>query len=428
MGHTFTFASPLSTTDGWADYEVYAEENGTGILAGSIYERNKLLGDLYGCNIAVEDVENGTLQDDFYTNQNRIDILLTRFNVQTKANGQYYNFYDLDIDLSKPWWDQGFIDDVTVNGQLYAMLGASSLTSFDATWVMYFNKTVKELNEDLRNVDFYQLVYDNEWTLDKFYELVKMAKVEDGDREMMLGTDDIFGLVTSSFGIRNLYFGAGQSYVTKTDDKYGTTEFSHAFDGAAVEATNKIIDIYSSDSTAITDYVKVENQMRSNMTLFSHEVLRKAAYYAGDKGYVTDSISFGILPFPKLSSEQTEYKHNVDNHFIYMCVPKTCSDLTRISDFLEVYAYHSYYTVYEDYLDLYKYKYTTDTDSAYMVDVILGSRSFDLAYQFNWAGVDGEYISGVEDGNNFVSELGGSFGTAIVQAANKYRDNLPGNK
>ena len=255
-----------------------------------------------------------------------------------------------------------------------------------------------------------------------------MAKVEDGDREMMLGTDDIFGLVTSSFGIRNLYFGAGQSYVTKTDDKYGTTEFSHAFDGAAVEATNKIIDIYSSDSTAITDYVKVENQMRSNMTLFSHEVLRKAAYYAGDKGYVTDSISFGILPFPKLSSEQTEYKHNVDNHFIYMCVPKTCSDLTRISDFLEVYAYHSYYTVYEDYLDLYKYKYTTDTDSAYMVDVILGSRSFDLAYQFNWAGVDGEYISGVKDGNNLVSELGGSFGMAIVQAANKYRDNLPGNK
>ena len=62
-GHTFTFATPLNTTDGWADYEVYAEENGTGILAGSIYERNKLLSDLYGCNIAVEDVENGTLQE-----------------------------------------------------------------------------------------------------------------------------------------------------------------------------------------------------------------------------------------------------------------------------------------------------------------------------------------------------------------------------
>lgn len=429
-GHTFTFATPLNTTDGWADYEVHAEEDGAGILDAAIVQRNNLLRQHYDCSVMAVDVENGTLQDDFNTNQNRIDILLTRYNMQSKANGDYYNYYDLDIDfVDKPWFDQNFIEDVTVNGQLYCMVGAFSLTSFDATWVMFFNKTVKETTEEIRDLNFYDLVYNGEWTLDRFYEILKFAAHDDGDSTMVVNTDDIFGLVSSTFGIRGLYFGAGQSYVNKKDNAQGVTEFSHAFDTAAVEATNKIIDIYGFMGTTVTDYVKVETQMRSNTVLFSPEVLRKASYYAGKQGSSSEAVDIGIIPHPALNEEMSaakEYKHNVDNHQIYMCVPKTCSDLERIADFIEVYAYHSYYTVYKNYLNLYKYTYTTDTDSATMVDYILNSRSFDLAYQFSWAGIDGEYLSGVQKGSNVVSELGGSFGAAIVEAANKYRDNMKG--
>ena len=292
---------------------------------------------------------------------------------------------------------------------------------------MFFNKVVKEGNENLRNIDFYQLVYDNEWTLDKFFELVKMAYHDDGDQEMAVGTNDIFGLVSSSFGIRGLYFGADQGYVVKTTEKDGTSTFTHAFTQAAVEATNKVIEIYAHSATATTDYVKVEAQMRSNTVLFSPEVLRKASYYAGKQGSSTDPVQIGVLPHPKLNAEQNNYKHNVDNHVIYMCIPKTCTDLDRIANFLDVYAYHSYLTVYTDYLNLYKYNYTTDTDSAVMVDYILNSRCFDLAYQYGWASVDGEYLKGVEAGSNVVSELQGSLGGAIVEAANTYRDGLPGN-
>ena len=425
-GHTFTFASPINTTDGWADYEVYAEEDGSGILDASIVLRNNLLLEHYDCFIRVEDIDNGTLRDDFNTNRNRIDLVLTRYNLQTKANGDYYNFHELEIDLDKPWWDRGFIEDATVNGQLYGIVGAFSLTSFDATNVLFYNKTVKETNEYLRYVDFYDFVYNDEWTLDKFCEIVKMAPVDDGDTSMVLGTGDVFGLVTTFFGIRDLYFGAGQSYVTKTDNRDGSTEFFHAFTGTSVEVTNKIIELYSFDGTACTDYVTVERQMRNNTTLFTQEVLRRASYYAGKQGAYTEAVYIGILPLPKLDSAQEEYRHNIDNHMIYMCVPKTCADRARIAQFLEVYAYHSYYTVYRDYLNLYKYTYTTDADSAEMVDIALQSRYFDLAYQFSWAGIDSEYMKGVQEGNNVVSELGGSFGEAIVAAANTYRDGMKG--
>jgi hypothetical protein len=424
-GHTFTFASPLNNDDGWGDYEVYAAEDGEGILDASINARNNALTEHYDCFIQVEDVALGTLTEDFNTNQNRIDLVLYKYNMQSKANGQYYNFYDLGIDLEQEWWDQGFIKDATVNGKLYTMLGSFSITSFDATWVMFFNKTVKEGNENLRGIDFYGLVEENKWTLDEFFKLVKMAAHDDGDQEMKVGTNDIFGLVSSSFGIRGLYFGADQGYVVKTTGADGTTTFAHAFSQAAVEATNKVIDIYANSATAVTDYQKVEAQMRANTVLFSPEVLRKASYYAGKQGSSTEPVQIGVLPHPKLSSDQNGYKHNVDNHVIYMCVPKTCTDLTRIAQFLEVYAYHSYHTVYNDYLKLYKYTYTTDMESADMVDEILKSRSFDLAYQYNWAAIDGEYLKGVQAGSNVISELGASFGGAIVEAANTYRDKLP---
>ena len=427
-GHTFKFQSPINTTDGWHDYEVYAEEDGEGILDAAINERNNLLLEHYDCFVEVVDADLGILQNDFNTNQNNIDLLLTRYTLASMGNGKYYNFYDLDIDLTKQWWDQGFIEDITVNGKIYGMLGAFSLTSFDATWVMFFNKTVKENNDALKGVDFYQLVYDNEWTIDKFFEYVKLAAHDDGDQTMTVGTEDIFGLVSSSFGIRGLYFGADQGYVTKTTEKDGSSTFTHGFTQTAVEATNKVMEIYGNSATALTDYVKVEAQVRSNTVLFSPEVLRKASYYAGKQGSSTEPVQIGILPHPKLSATQNNFKHSVDNHLIFVSVPTTCTDLERISEFLEVYAYHSYYTVYKSYLNLYKYTYTTDADSAVMVDYILQSRSFDMAYLFMWAGVDGEYRAGVEAGRNVVSELQGSLGGSIIESANKYRDNLPAGK
>ena len=421
-GKTFKFAGATDHTDGWADYEVYAEEGSEGILDASIIERNDILFELYECFIEIEPTSAGTLDNDFATNQNRIDLLNGKYNIGSKYS-QYYNFYDLDIDLTQPWWDQGLIEDLTVDGQLYAITGAFSLTSFDATWVMFFNKTVLENNEKLVGVDPYELVNNNEWTLDKFYEIIKKAGNEDGDQVMTEGTGDIFGLVSSTFGIRGLYFGAGQGYATKTDSN-GTSEFSHAFTDAAVTATNKVIDIYSHEYTKILSYTVVQSQMRGGLTLFAPEVLRMASYYAGKQGDSTDPVDIGIVPHPKLNSDQANYKHNVDNHIIYTCVPKTCTDIERIAQFLEVYAYHSYFTVYNDYLNLYKYTYTTDTEAANMVDIILKSRSFDLGYQFGFAGVDTAYISGVQEGSNVIAELRGELGDAIVTAANEYKATL----
>ena len=420
-GHTFTFAGYINATNGWPDYEVYAEEDRQGILDAAIIERNDILFENYNCFIAVEDIELGTLTNDFATNQNRIDLVNYTYSPGSVGDGNYYNYHALDIDLSQPWWDQGYVRDITIDNQIYSMIGAYSLVSFDATWVLFWNKTVQEQDEDIRDIDFYELVENNEWTLDKFLEIIKKAHSDDGDQVMTTGSGDIFGYVSSTFGIRGLYFGAGQGYVNKTEDKTGTSSFDHAFNDAAVTATNKVIEIYDNAGVTITDYKTVDSQIRGGLTLFAPETLNKASMYAGKQGASTEAIQIGILPHPKLSADQAEYKHNVDNHLFYTCIPKTCTDIDRIADFMTLYAYHSYSTVYEKYLELYKYTYTTDTKAADMVDIILKSRSFDLGYLFYWAGVDTEYINSVREGRNVIAELSGALGSAIIAAAENYQ-------
>ncbi|MBQ8448184.1 MAG: hypothetical protein IJX27_04565 [Clostridia bacterium] len=423
-GYTFTFASPLDNADGWGDYEVYAEENGEGILDSAISERNTYLFEYYDAFIEVIDINSGVLENDFATGSNNVDIVLDRYNIQAKTAENYLNFHDIGLKLENPCWDQNFIKDMTVNGKLYAMLGSFSLTAFDATWVMFFNKEVQESNEQLRDVNFYNLVYNNEWTLDKFFELSKLARRDDGNGEMEIGTD-IFGFISDTNSIRGLYFGAGQSYVTSTTYANGYTMFESAFTEAAENATSKIIDIYAHESTAIASRSICEAQTRRNGALFNADVLRQLSYYAGKQGENPEPASVGVLPFPKLSPEQADYKHYVDNRAIYMYIPKNCFDIERMRNFLELYAYHSFFTVYNSYFNLYKYTYTVDTESPEMIDIIIQSRSFDLAYQYNLAAADVKYTDGVISQKNIISEYGSDLSREIVTAANAYRESLP---
>ena len=424
-GYTFTFAAHINATDSWPDYEVYADEDSGGILDAAIIERNNVMYDNYNCFIEVEDIELNTIGNDFNTNSCNVDIGSYKYNMGSKGtSGQYYDFYTLDVNLNNPWWDQGIVRDGTVDGQLHYMLGAFSLVSFDATWVLFFNKSVQENDPDISGIDFYQLVYNNEWTLEKFYEIIKKAGQDDGNSTMETGTGDIFGLVSSDFGPRGLYFGAGQGYTIKTDDAAKNSTFTHAFNDAAAEAAEQIVEIYSHDYVKTAGYSTVYSQITSGLTLFAPETLNKASMFAGATGG-TATVQVGVLPHPKLTADQAEYRHTVDNHMIYICVPKTCKDLDRISKFLELYAYHSYHTVYAKYLELYKYEYTTDTDTAEMVDIILKSRTFDLAYYYGWGGnVDSEFRSRILEGENIISTLGGELGKAIENSAVTYKENL----
>lgn len=418
-GYTFVFASFVNTTGGWLDREVYAEEDGTGVLDAAINARNNALFENYNCFVKVVNMDLFVLDNDFMTNYSHIDIIGYKNNIHNRNGGSYINLHELDIDFNNPWWDRGFIEDMTVDRQIYGIVGAFSISSFDATRVLFFNKTVKEQSEELSGIDFYSLVEKNEWTIDKFFEIVKKAysNTESGD---------IYGFASTSHGIRELYFGAGQSYSVKTDDEQGNSTITHAFTEAATVATNKIIEIFANESVYIVSVDALRSDFENETVLFSSDMLRQASVYAQACDEEGKSIDFGILPYPKLTSDQAEYKHNIDNEMIYLCVPKTCADRTKIADFLTLYAYHSYLTVYPEYIKLYENTYTTDAGSGEMVDIILNSRCYDFVDHFGWAGIHTEYINAVQKGENVFPYQDILFGF-IEESALSYKEYLAKN-
>lgn len=96
---------------------------------------------------------------------------------------------------------------------------------------------------------------------------------------------------------------------------------------------------------------------------------------------------FGILPFPKLDPEQEGYYSTFQyNNADAISVPKTCGDTGRVGLITEAYQMYAHETIMPAY---YEYTLTLrnarDTDSGEMLDIIFGSRNFDISFAFNSA-------------------------------------------
>ena len=102
--------------------------------------------------------------------------------------------------------------------------------------------------------------------------------------------------------------------------------------------------------------------------------------------------NFGIVPIPKYDENQENY-HSLVNPFtgVLLGVPKSADDLERVSIILEALAAESKYTLQPAYYDVVlQRKYVRDDESSEMLDIIFGSRVYDIGgfYSFGNITVD----------------------------------------
>ena len=72
--------------------------------------------------------------------------------------------------FSNPWWSSGLIKNTSVYGKLYFASGDISTNMLQMMYAVFFNKT---LADEYQLGDLYQLVIDDEWTLDKMLTLAE---------------------------------------------------------------------------------------------------------------------------------------------------------------------------------------------------------------------------------------------------------------
>lgn len=383
----------LAQQDGNRHYDVYAEEaDESDAVHDAVYQRNLAVQDRFGIKIVVEfdtfDAVNAAIDRMVKSGSDDYDLCFVHMVSASSLalDGDFVAFERLEhVDLSQPWWDKNLKDGFSIGNSLFMANGDISPSSFSTTSCLYFNKTMFDRN-DLEYP--YQLVRDGKWTLDKLIEYTKdITADKDGDGKTdPFGTADTFGLSSWSYDVPySLYYGAGGGLVSKDENDMPYYDPQVERD---TEIYGKIYDVIITNNAYFetADYNNVGKIFRNGQALFYDASFLLI-------GTLRDMDNeFGILPLPKFSEAQKDYRSFVNGASNMVCVPASCKDLERASVITEALASEAYRTVtpvlYETYL---KRKVTRDADSSEMIDYIVRNRVFDMGY-INMFDTIGSYV------------------------------------
>lgn len=362
------------------------------------YNRNLKLEQTYGFKIEtiwqlgfndyIERVRN-----DKATGMDKYDAFVT--GLQTlcalAAEGFFADLNSLEgsnLHLDQPWWDQAFNDDMSIANRLYFSTGDMLMMDDENTRCILYNKDIIE-EKLLENPA--QLVYDDEWTLDKLYSMAKAAATEgDGDGVMTVTGEDTWGLVQAAFESYTLILGSDCPIVSKDEDDIPRLAM---MDARNFDAFSKVIEICT-DKTAVAYTEQYYSWNDPN----AHNVCDnfkkgQALFYTitidavNGNGLRDAEIRYGILPIPKFDAEQETYCTTINPYwFQAVSIKSSCEDVDFVTFALEALAWTGKEYITPEYYErtLKNKRILDDDDSAEMLDIIFSNRIADVAICYNW--------------------------------------------
>lgn len=381
-GESFVVLCREDNSFGKYVYEIAADEGATDTVNQAVYQRNRDVIDIFALSELKAHAIPGDWdsKDDFVnTFRNSIDAGLSEFDLIMsqqaymavgELNNYFYNFHELPYvseNLDAPYYYEDCVNQMTINGQLKYMVGDYSLTYWDHTFVMFFNKQLAQ-EHGLENI--YELVKSGEWTIDKCIEMAK-GKWKDDNNDDWPGVEDTFGYITDTpnvidaltaqFDIMPTTTAADGTIIIGYDVNKATNILTKMID---FKRTNDMYTAHTTSSDTV-DENPLDKIFREGRALFYPANLKRAS------GFRSMSVDFGIVPYPKWDTNQPDYYTSADVGYSVACVPVDAPDFEKSGAVFEVLSSLSHDTVVPAYYDqALKYKLTRDEDSAEMLDII----------------------------------------------------------
>ena len=403
-GETMMFYS-RKYNGAWSSDLIVHEEDGT-IVNNAVYKRNAKLSTLYSVNF--EQIESGKRDclDDFVKVINAGDTTIhAAYLGLTDAATAAQRGYLLDmtqlenINLEGEWWTQSLNKAWSIGNAQYFATGAITTIDDQAIRTMFFNKDIIA-EHNLKTI--YDLVDDNEWVYEKFFEYVEIAHKDDGDGQVSLG--DTFGVSAQNTLGFMMTMGSGEMLASKDADDLpiiAATENATRFIDVVTYLSEKISGnaaVYQGDDTVIRDL------FGNNQSLFYAEVLMHAQTMRTNY-----EVNFGIIPMPKYNAEQENYyQYSTGRNTTVICFPHTATgDTLDMGTFLvEAMAIDSVNTVKPAYYDIcLKGRYADDVESLSMLDIITTSVATDYAEIYAWGSFHSTVQSAITSGTPIASIL-----------------------
>lgn len=390
------------------EYDAGVEEETGDALEDAIYNRNARINERFdikiNCTAEPYSDVSSKVSKTVKSGDDAYDLVMNHI-IQTGGDaikGMYRNWADFSyVDTSDPWYSQYAIGDCTVNGKLYVIVSDATISSYEQTYCVYFNRTIAS-DYNIESSDFYSLVRNKEWTIDKLSEYTAMV-YEDINGNGKADKADKFGNKTLLFYSFNSLWAFEQPILEISADDYEIVLNTEK----TVSILDKLYDFYYNNKGTfiINDYQEVKNRFAAGESLFL-----MCHFYPALHELRSMEQDYGIIPYPKWDDAQENYKTTIDGSFDVLAAPMSIPDenVDYVGIITQAIAADSWKNVQPVFYDIaLKVKGTRDEESIEMIDTILNARTVDFSWLYcGWDGFNfiiSDMLSNKKGGDSFSS-------------------------
>ena len=375
----------------WSDHtmtEFYADDVTGNTISDEIHERNALVEELLGVRLnyisepgntdhmsdfikkAETDLSSGACEYDIIAGYSRTaPAMALSGNLAELTSMDYLNF-------DKPWWPSTLIDECTVNNKLYFCSGDIST---NLLWMMVATFFNKDLINQYGLENPYDLVKNNQWTLDKMLEMCA-GRYSDTDGAGTKDRGDTFGYVLYNINADAFINAAGFTALKK--DNTGHIIISPDMtDQRLYSLIDKVGEFINGPDVFYENSTKVRDIFFEERSLFTTD---RCFIVAGKDNGASDAkieFEYGIIPNPKYSTDQQNFCTNVGHPYTMYAISVGVKgdNVDACAATIEMLAYQSYKmvtpAVFESAM---KVKYASDDTASVMYDILRSTVVFDL--------------------------------------------------
>ncbi len=293
------------------------------------FERNDMLQERFGITVTTVMVERATLPTHVKQDVNAgvgeytlVYAEMVQAAPELGQGGYLISLYDLPyVDLYSSAWDQSMHRELTVGNYLPMATGEVTPDAIKNTAAILFNT---EIATDL-GLDMYDYVQTGGWTLEKMYSISKEAVVDlNADGRITL-QDDRVGFVGDFNGAQAFAVGTQAQIVIKS------AENLPLLDASAIEHMQSIYAVFYSLATSTGSYYMTQRDYMQTMTQIESYFINGEVLFCGSDLQGVDEVrmtelQYGILPYPKQSEQQTDYRSYINAQATAVMVPGSISD------------------------------------------------------------------------------------------------------
>lgn len=407
FNENFTVYQRSETEASYPGMYIYAEA-ASDTMSSAVYSRNVAVEEKYGVTIVSNQVASPhkNVENLIVSEAVDFDVILDQRNelASLSRKGYLYNFNNLDIDFTTPWWDANCASDYNINGKLFFMANDTSVSNLAGARFFFFNKNmIKEYSLESP----YDLYNSNDWDLEHFLNLVSSVHVSNGDE--VADGQDYYGLLqetgATNGNIMHLLVGCG----TKFSEFNGAGELiTEVNNEKTQDILTKVAAVLKSNAGStdpcVLDYDKAKanadisayaNKYDFGRSLFAagHFLFVQGNMHVSSQFAEMTGEGYGVITNPKYNKDQEKYVHKMDSHSIIWAIPNhTGLNTKKVALVMDYWAYESSQSVMPSYYEItIKTRRVKDTVSSDMLDVVKSTIRYDLSDIYGIAIADTVY-------------------------------------